>query len=49
LDALGYACQIPVVVDDFAFLLFLPLAAIGPKNSNQYQKAVSDFLGEVPM
>jgi len=49
LDALGYACKTRVVVDDFAFLLFLPLAAIGPKNGNQYQKAVSDFLGEGPM
>jgi len=49
LDALSYACKTPVVIGDFAFLLFLPLAAIGPKNSNQYQKAVSDFLGEGPM
>jgi hypothetical protein len=32
----------PVVIGDFAFLRLLPLAAICPKNGNQYQIAVSN-------
>jgi len=38
----------PVVIGVFVFLHFLPLAAICPKNGNQYQMAVSNHSIEEP-
>jgi magnesium chelatase family protein len=43
LVAVGFRCKKPVNIDDFAFRLWFPLAAICPKNAKQYQIAVSDL------